>query len=170
MPELLEGLEELARQRGSSLERASRELTEEPEGFLIVAREACGFVELLSYFWEVIKRRLRKGGVPAKELLQRCDTLLKMHDPPAEYLSRVIAAWHEKTLPPEMAEETYADVLSARERLDALTEDVRKARAGAAAPPRISADLEEVKRRIKQTDDGGGWVNLSRQRGSPDKE
>jgi hypothetical protein len=161
MPELLEGLEQLTCERGNSLQRASRELTAEPEGFLLVAREACKFVELLCDFWTVIGLRLRKGGVPAKRLLQVADGLVKMGDFYTDYLGRVVEEWPERNLPVEWAEATYAEVQSARQRLNALMEDVRKTRGRAAAPSRISADPAELKRRIKQTDEKGEWVCLT---------
>jgi hypothetical protein len=176
MPELLEGLEQLARERGNSLERASQELAGEPEGFLVVARETCKFIGLLSDFWAVTGVRLRKGGVPAKRLLQVCDMLLGLGEARAKELSLVVNVWPERDLPAEMAGPIYADVQAARERLDALLEDVRKTRAWAAARPRIAADPEELKRRIRQADEKGEWVSLTdagsqtQQGGPPTKE
>jgi hypothetical protein len=176
MPELLEGLEQLTCERANSLQRASRELTAEPEGFLLVAREACKFVELLSDFWTVMGLRLRKGGVPAKRLLQASDSLIEMGAYYADYLGRVVEEWPARNLPAEMAGATYAEVQTARKRLNALVEEVRKTRGLAAAPSRISADAEELKRRIKQADEKGEWVRLADagsrpgQAGQPKKE
>jgi hypothetical protein len=63
MPELLERLGQLANERGESIQRASRELAGEPEGFLILARDLCRYVGLLADYWEVVELQLRKGGI-----------------------------------------------------------------------------------------------------------
>jgi hypothetical protein len=176
MPELLEGLEQLARERDDSLQRASKELIKEPEGFLIAVRETCKLVETLSDFWDVMGLMLRRGGVSAKRLLRACDMLVQMSDYYSDFLGRAVEEWPERNLPGERVETIYADTLSARKRLDALMEDVRKTRERAAMPPRISADPEELKQRIKQADEGGKWMNLTdavsqiRQGGPPRKE
>jgi hypothetical protein len=161
MPELLEGLAQLARERGHSLQRASRELTGEPEGFLIVTREVCKFVGLLSDIWATQRGRLGRGGVPAKRLLQECDLLLDVGQAPAHYLGLAVKVWHERGLPAELADPVLADVEAARGQLSALLDEVRKAREQAAAPPRISADPEGLARRIQQADEGREWVRLA---------
>jgi hypothetical protein len=176
MPELLEGLEQLARERSDSIQRASRELSGEPEGFLIVTREMCKFVDLLSDFWDVMEMRCRSGGVPAKRLVHQCDWLLGMGEVPARYLSLIVKVWHERSLPAEMASPTYEYVQSSQERLKTLMAKVRKTREWAAAPPRLSADPEHLKQRISQADEGGAWVRMGeavsrmRQGGPPKKE
>jgi hypothetical protein len=176
MPELLDGLEQLARERSDSLQRASRELAGEPEGFLIVAREVCKFVDLLADFWEVMELRWRNGGVPAKRLLHQCDRLLGMGEIPAHYLALVLKVWHERSLPAQMAQPTYDYVLSSQQRLNALLEKVRQTHEWATTPPRISADPEKLKQRISQADEKGEWVRIAdvvsrlRQGTSPQEE
>jgi hypothetical protein len=161
MPELLEGLEQLARERSDSLQRASRELTGEPEGFLIVTREVCKLVDLLTDFWDVMGMRFQNGGVAAKRLVYLCDRLLRLGEVPAHYLALVIKEWHERSLPARMAAPTYDYVHSSREHLNALMEKVHKIREWAAAPPRISADPEKLKQRISQADEKGEWVKIT---------
>jgi hypothetical protein len=158
MPELLERLGQLAHERGDSIQRASRDLAGAPEGFLIVTREMCNFVRLLADFWDAVGLELRRGGLPGKELLRWCDMLLNVGELPARYLALVVKVWGERDLPTEMAKPIYADVLSARERLEALMNHVRKAREHASAPPRIAADPEALKRRIREADEKGEWV------------
>lgn len=175
MPELLEGLEQLAREHSDTLQRASRELTGEPEGFLIVTREVCKYVDFLCDFWDVIEMRLRNGGISAKRLVQQCDRLLSMGEVPAHYLALVIKVWRERSLPSPMAQPTYDYVRLSQERLNALLAKARKAREWAATPPRISADPEKIKQRISQADEKGEWVRIadavSRMRqGGPPKE
>jgi hypothetical protein len=161
MPELLEGLEQLARERGDSLQRASKELTGEPEGFLIVTREVCKFVDLLADFWDVMEMRFQNGGVPARRLLHQCDRLLSLAEAPAHYLALVIKVWQERNLPPRMAQPTYDYAQSSQERLNALLGKIRKARDWAAVPPRIDADPEQLKQRVRQADEGREWVRIA---------
>jgi hypothetical protein len=176
MAELLEGLEQLARERGSSLQRASQELTAERDGFLIVVRETGNFIGLLSDFWAVMEARCRNGGVPAKHLLRVCDLLLNMGAYWGEYLDLAIERWHERDQPAAVGESAYADVQAARQRLSTLVEVVRETRKQAAAGPRISAEPEQVQARIKQADEGSEWVSLAdaisrmRQKGPAAKE
>lgn len=161
MPELLDGLEQLARERSDSLQRATHELTGEPEGFLIVTREICKFVDLLCDFWDVMEMRFGNGGVPAKRLVYLCDRLLGMGEVPVHYLALVIKVWHERSLPARMAQPTYDYVQSSQERLNALLGKIRKTREWAAAPNRISADPEKLKQRISQADEGGEWMRIA---------
>src|SRR5207253_2175929 len=77
MPEVLERLEQLAREQGNSLQRASQDqdLTGDPQGFLIVTRLVCRFIEHLSDLWTLTTESLRTGGLPAPRLLRICDLL-----------------------------------------------------------------------------------------------
>ena len=176
MPELLAGLEQLARERSDSLQRASRELAGEPEGFSIITRELCKFVELLSDFWHVMEARCRNGGVPAKRLVHQCDWLLGVGEVSARHLALVVKVWHERSLPASSAQPTYESVRSSQDRLNALMGKVRKTREWAVAPSRIAADLEEVKKRIVQADEGREWMRIAdvvsrmRQESPPIKE
>lgn len=174
MPELLAGLEQLARERSDSLQRASRELAGEPEGFLIVTRELCNFVELLTDFWDVMVARCCNGGVPAKRLIHQCEWLLKVGEVSARHLALVVKVWHERSLPTSSAQTTYDSVRSSQDRLNALMGKVRKTRQWAGTPPRVAAEPEEVKKRIVQADEGREWMRIAdvvsrmRQEGPPE--
>ena len=157
---MTEVLERLARERADSLQRASGGLTGEAEGFLIFSRETCSYLALLSLIWEVMMLRLHRGGVPAKLLVQECDLLLGFLDGPENFLHHIARVWHERSLPDELAKPIYAEVQSARERLNSLAESVRGTRELFAKAPRLVADPEELKHRVKQADEGQHWVPL----------
>src|SRR2546428_89607 len=106
-----------ARERADSLQRASGILTGETEGFLVFARENCGFVGLLCLIWKMMILRLRGGGVPTKLFVQECDLLLTLIATPEHFLHQIARVWHERTLPDEVAEPIYAEIQAARDQL-----------------------------------------------------
>ena len=163
MPELLlEGLELLTRDG------------DDPQGLLLAARAIGKFVEVLSHYWDALQRPLHTGGFPAKLFPLECDKLVTMGEVPARLLDSFREKWRELLPPPEDAASVYQEAQTAREQLDALMKVIRTARERAAAPNSVSADPEELKRRIREVDDKGEWVRLpataSRLRKSPPAE
>lgn len=147
MPELLlEGLEQLTRD------------SDDPEELLVVARATGKFIDILSHYWDVLRRRLHAGGFPAKLFPVECDKLLEMGDVPANFLDNFLEKWRKLQAAPEDAAEVCHEVQATRERLDALMKVVRTARDRAVAPNGVSADPEELKRRIREADDKGEWI------------
>ena len=160
MVDVLDQLGELAKERADSLQRSSKALAGQAEGLLVVAKDSCNFVRLLSVIWTVMKLRLQRG-LPAKLLVQECGLLLDLGAGAGKQLALIDGVWQERGLPSEVARPIHDDVEAARASLDALVQDVRKIRELAAAPPRISADPTEMKQRIRQADEAGEWVKLS---------
>jgi hypothetical protein len=154
------GVLEQARERVESLQQKSAAMSGEAEGFLVFARENCSFVDHLSFIWTVMMHRLRCGGAPAKLFLEECDLLLTLISEPDRLLSHIARVWHQRTLPEELAKPVYAEVLEARNRLASLARNVREAREKIPQSPRVSADPEELKQRIKEADERQEWLPL----------
>jgi len=114
--------------------------------------------------------RFRKGGVPGKRLLHECDLLIQLSTGAGQRLALVNKEWPARALPIEVAQPIYNEVQAARGLLDSLVRDVHKVREWAATPPRMSADPEDLKQRIKQADEGETWIKLSGQGASPKRE
>jgi hypothetical protein len=144
MVEVLDKLEQLAKEQDSIPWTADAQANE-PEELLVIAT----FVSFLQRIWGVMQSRFRKGGVPAKRLLQECDLLIQLSTGMGQRLALV-----NKVSPAEQVQ--AVSVL-----LDSLVRDVNKVRERAATPPRTATDPEELKRRVKQADEGGEWVKLS---------
>ena len=176
MVEVLDQLGELAKERAGSLERLSKALAGHAEGLLIVGEDSCNFVRFLSVLWAVVQLRFRRGGVPGKRLLQECDLFLNLSAGVGRQLALIDKVWQERGLPSEVAQPIYNEIEAARVTLDSLVQEVRKVQELAAAPPRIAADPDQLKQRIREADEGGAWVRLSdvvsqmRQHGSPKQE
>jgi hypothetical protein len=176
MVEILDQLGEFAKERASSLERTSKALAGQAEGLLVVAEDSCNFVRFLCVIWAVVQLRFRKGGVPSKRLLQECDLLLNLGAGVGKQLALIDKVWRERGLPSEVAEPIFKEVEAAGVSLDSLLQEVHKVRELAATPPRLAADPDKLKQRIREADERGEWVKLSdmvsqmRQRGSPTQE
>jgi len=155
-----EVLERVARERVAFLQREATALAGDTEGFLIFARENCSFVDFLSFVWKVMIHRLGCGGAPAKLFLEECDLLLTLVSVPEQFLSQIARVWHQRALPEELAEPIYAEVQSAQHRLDDLSRDIRNSQQRVAKPPKVSADPEDLKRRINQADERQEWLPL----------
>ena len=76
------------------------------------------------------------------------------------HLGLIQQEWHKKDLSAEFGKPMCAEVESAVTRLDELAGEVRKIRAWAADSPRITADPDELKRRVAKADEGNEWVGL----------
>jgi hypothetical protein len=161
MVEVLDKLGQLAKERADSVQRTSEALAGDAEGLLVVAKDSCNFVRLLAVIWDVMKLRLLQRGVPAKLLLQECDLLLNLSAGAGQHLALIDKVWQERVFPSDVAQPIYNEVQEARALLDSLVPVVRDTRERAATPPRISADPDELKQRIRQLDEGGEWVKLS---------
>jgi hypothetical protein len=147
MPELLlEGLEQLTRD------------SDDPETLLIVARATGKFVGILSHYWDALRRRLQAGGFPAKLFSSECDKLLGMGDVPANFLDNFLEKGRKLSAASEDAASVYQEAQAAREQLDALMKAIRTARERTVASSGVSADPEELLRRIQEADDTGEWV------------
>ena len=157
---MTQDIRRVARERIASLERESSALTGEAEGFLLFAHENCGIVDFLSFLWSVWLYDLRVGGAPAKLFLEECDLILSLARAPEGFLNDISKVWQQRPLPKEFADPIYADVKSARERLGGLVGDVRAARERAAKRSEVSADPEELKRRVQQADERQEWLLL----------
>jgi hypothetical protein len=161
MVEVLDQLGQLAKERANSLQRTSGALAGDAEGLLVVAKDACQFAQFLAVIWSVMQMRFRKGGVPAKRLLDECDLLLEMGTGTEQHLFLINKVWQERGLTGELAQSIYNEIQETRRGLDLLVRAVREARAQAAAPPRLSATPEMLKQRIRQADEAGEWVKLT---------
>ena len=151
MPELLlEGLEKLARD------------SDDPESLLIVARATGKFIGILSHYWDALRRRLHAGGFPAKLFASECEKLLGMGDVPANFLDNFLEKGRKLPAAPEDAASVYQEAQAAREQLDAQMKAIRTAREWAIASSGVSADPQELMRRIHEADDRGEWVTTSR--------
>jgi hypothetical protein len=153
-------LDKLANDRAEALKRESAALTGAADGFLVFARENCSFVALLSLMWQMTLLRLRQGGAPAKFVFQECDSLLTLLAAPQHYLALMTRVWQERRLPAEVADAIHADVQNARSHLELLTQQVQAMRTQLAEPRELSADPEELKRRVKRADEERAWVPL----------
>jgi hypothetical protein len=160
MTEVLKGVERVARERVESLQRESGALAGEAEGFLLFAHENCQLVRLLSFVWTVMIYRLQQGGAPAQFLLEECKLLLTLACVPEGFLSHIARVWHQRTLPEELANPIYAEVKSARQRLDALVREIRNAQERVSTIPKVSANPEDLKQRINQADERQEWLPL----------
>jgi hypothetical protein len=156
MTEVLEQL----REQANSIERASGVLTGETEAFLAFADQNALFVAHFATIWQVMMHRFSTGGVPAKRFIDECDVLLTLLVAPARFLEQIAQVWRERNLPQEVAEPIHAKVKSARSQLESLRQRIGEIIARVATPPRVSADPEELKRCIKQADEGHEWLPL----------
>jgi hypothetical protein len=150
----------LAHERVETLRREAETVANEPHRFLFFVCDALGFVRFVSVIWDVIMLRFRQGGAPAKQVLEECDLLLTLIAASERHLGLIQQEWHKKDLSAEFGKPMFADVESAATRLDAVARDVRKIRAWAADSPRITADSDELKRRVAQADESNEWVGL----------
>jgi len=175
MVDVLDKLEQLAKEQ-NSIQWTAEAQASEPEQLLFVASRSCGFARLLQIIWSVMQVRFRAGGVPGKRLLQECDLLIQLSTDVGQRLALINKDWPARALPSDVAQSIYNDLQAARRLLDSLVREVNKVREWAATPPQVSADPEELKRRIKQADKDGNWVKLSdvvsrmRQGASPKQE
>lgn len=161
MVEVLDQLDQVAKERANSLQRASEVLAGDAEGLLVIAKDSCQFAQFLAVIWSVLQLRFRKGGVAVKRLLDECDLLLEMAAGTAQRLFLIDKVWQERKLTGELAEAIHTEVQETREALDSLIRTVRETRERAAAPPRISATPEMLRQRIGQVDEAGEWVKLT---------
>jgi hypothetical protein len=161
MTELLDQLGQLAKERADSLHRTSKALAGEAEGFLFFAKYSCDSVRFLAAIWDAVDLRIRRGGVPAKGLIQECDLLLHVGAALRQHLQLIIDVWLERKIPGDAAHPIYHEVRETTRILDSLVQLIRETRARAAASPRISADPEVLKKRIQQADEGGEWLKLT---------
>jgi len=161
MVEVVDQLGTLAKERANSLQRTSEALAGAEEGLLVIASDSCHFVKFLRVIWAVLQVRVRKGGVPAKRLLQECDLLLEIGAGLAQHLFLINKVWQERKLAGELAQSIYQEVQETRGILESLVHTVRQTREQAAAPPRISATPEMLKQRIRQVDEEGEWLKLT---------
>lgn len=161
MVEALDQLSQLAKERAESLERSSVAFAGEAEGLLLMASDSANFARFLSVVWAVLQMRLRKGGVPAKRVVQECDMLLEVMAGLRNRLSLISKVWQERQLPTDVAEPLYREVQEARILLDSVDKHIRGTRDHAATPPRVSADPDQLKQRIRQADEGAEWLKLA---------
>ncbi len=150
----------LAHERVETLRREAESVANEPHRFLFFVCDALGFVRFLCVIWDVMMLRFRQGGAPAKQVLDECDLLVTLIAASERHLGLIQQEWHKKDLAAEFGKPMFAEVETAVTRLDALAKDVSKIRAWAADSPPISADPDELKRRVTQADEGNEWLGL----------
>jgi hypothetical protein len=176
MVEVLDKLGQLAKERADLLNRTSKALEGQAEGLVVVVKEGGHFVAFLYLIWNVMHVRFRKGGVPAKRLLQECDLLLTLADGVRQQLAGVNKVLQERVYPSEVAQPIYKEIQTTELSLDSLVREIRYIRERAATPPRVGADPEQLKQRIRQADEGKEWLKLAdvvsrmQQDGSPKQE
>jgi hypothetical protein len=158
--EVLGRIGRVARERVDSLQRESTALPGDTEGFLIFARENCSFVLLLLLIWQVLKERLRVGGIPANVFVQECDLFLNLAGPSESFLTGMVKDWNKRELPEEIAAPLFSEVQMARSLLVSLAQKARHLREEVSKPSRVSVDPEQLKRRVKQADEGQEWLAL----------
>ena len=81
-----------------------------------------------------------------------------MGDAPASFLDKFLEKWRKLPAAPEDAASVCHEMEAVREQLGALMKAIRTARERAVASNGVSADPEELLRRIQEADHGGGWV------------
>ena len=161
MVEVLDNLERIVKERADSIRKTSEALAGDAEGLLLVAKDSCNLVGFLQLIWRIMQERLRKGGTPAKRLRQECDLIISLSEEERQRFTLLEKKLSQGHLTSELAQPIYDEVQAAIGLLESLVHDASNARERAAAIPHVSADPEELKRRIKQADENQEWAKFA---------
>jgi hypothetical protein len=158
---MVETQEQLARESGDYLLRIAEQARPDADSARFLVSSTGPYAQLLGAIWGGITVRGRHGGGPADRHLHECDLLLTLAAAAEGALARVAGWCDAGAFPDDVTAALRRDVGAARQRLAALTDDVRRVRAFFAATPPPSATLEEVERRAREADERGAWLPLS---------
>jgi hypothetical protein len=155
-----DGLEQKAREQGELLRSGREKLSSDPESLAALIFQGIGVVNFLTFAWKLRVLGLRKGGAPAKGLLDQCDALLAVSSEPTTFLTEIARGHRLAEFPTDAADSIRADVTAAFQQLDSLVREIQQVRAWAASAFRISTDPEEIKRRVALADQKNEWITL----------
>ena len=158
---MVQELEKLAVERADIFQRTSVLLAGEEQGLALVANDSRNLVRFLSFMWNAVQGRLCNGGAPAKQILQECDLLISLSTQMRHRLAALANELPETEQSVRSAQPANTEIQAVINMLDSLIREVSKVREQAAIHPRLSADPEELKRRVQQGDEKGEWLKLS---------